>query len=346
MTNASSAVDETLAPAAAGGWLTSLRGRLVLATAITVSVTAGVAWLAFQAAGGPHPVFGGAMALVVVVALIAIFDLVALSLVHRPIQSMRDELQRRNEQLVESYQRMFALREQLASAEQLASVGQTAANVAHQVGTPLNLISGYVQLLKEDVGPASPLVPRIAIIEEQIGKVTATVRTLLDRSRLTGRKTQTRTGALIERVVEVLRPRLDAARIAVQIDTPAGDAPILADLTNLELALLNLMTNAIDAMGEGGTLGIRVTQTAPDRVRVDITDTGPGVPEGLLPRIFEPWVSTKAPGRGTGLGLPIARDVVAAHGGSISVSSASGHGTTFTIELPVAAGRDPHLRPS
>ena len=93
------------------------------------------------------------------------------------------EVQRRNEQLVESYSRVFALREQLANAEQLASVGQTAANVAHQVGTPLNLISGYVQLVKEEVGPDSPLLPRLALIEEQIAKVTATVRTLLDRSR-------------------------------------------------------------------------------------------------------------------------------------------------------------------
>ena len=98
------------------------------------------------------------------------------------------ELQQRNEQLVESYHRLFGLREQLASAEQLASVGQTAANVAHQVGTPLNLISGYVQLLKEDLGADSPHAARLAIIEEQIGKVTTTVRSLLDRSRQMGRR--------------------------------------------------------------------------------------------------------------------------------------------------------------
>ncbi len=253
------------------------------------------------------------------------------------------ELQQRNEELVESYQRVFALREQLASAEQLASVGQTAANVAHQVGTPLNLISGYVQLLKEEVGADSPLLPRLAIIEEQISKVTATVRTLLDRSRQMGKKSRTTAGDLVSRVCDVLRPSLQAAGITLRIDTPAAAVPILVDTTNLELALLNLMTNAVDAMTRGGTLTNRLLEQAPGRVRIDVTDTGHGIPAELMPRIFEPWVSTKQPGRGTGLGLPIARDVIAAHGGSISVTSDVGRGTTFTIDLPTDTARE---RPS
>ena len=161
------------------------------------------------------------------------------------------ELQQRNEQLVESYHRLFGLREQLASAEQLASVGQTAANVAHQVGTPLNLISGYVQLLKEELGAGSPHGARLAIIEEQIEKVTSTVRTLLDRSRQIGRRTRTAAGALVLRVCEVMRPSLAAAGITLNVQTPASDTRILADETNLELALLNLMTNAVDAMPKG-----------------------------------------------------------------------------------------------
>lgn len=264
----------------------------------------------------------------------------ALAIAEGPIQSMRDELQQRNEQLVESYHRVFALREQLANAEQLASVGQTAANVAHQVGTPLNLISGYVQLLKEEIGPDSPLAPRLAIIEEQIAKVTATVRTLLDRSRQMGRKSQTKAGELLEQVCEAIRPSLEASHIELKLDTPAAATPILVDPTNLELALLNLMTNAIDAMPNGGVLTIRLVQPTPTDVRIEISDTGHGIPADLIARVFEPWVSTKKPGHGTGLGLPIVRDVVSAHGGSISVVSETGRGTTFTVELPVDVGRD------
>lgn len=249
------------------------------------------------------------------------------------------ELQQRNEQLIESYQRLFGLREQLASAEQLASVGQTAANVAHQVGTPLNLISGYVQLLKEDIGADSPHAGRLAIIEEQIGKVTTTVRSLLDRSRQIARKTRTSAAGLVTRVCEVMRPNLEAAGIALEVDTSGGDTPVLVDATNFELALLNLMTNAVDAMPKGGTLRVEVA-TRGGHVRVTVGDTGHGIPADLMPRIFEPWVSTKKPGRGTGLGLAIARDVVAAHGGSIAVSSTVGQGTTFTIDLPSDAARE------
>jgi two-component system, NtrC family, sensor kinase len=250
------------------------------------------------------------------------------------------ELEQRNQQLVESYHRLFGLREQLASAEQLASVGQTAANVAHQVGTPLNLISGYVQLLKEELGANSPHEARLAIIEEQIAKVTSTVRTLLDRSRQMGRKTRTTAGELVSRVCELMRPNFDAAGIKLELDTAPDDTPILVDATNLELALLNLMTNAVDAMPKGGTLRVGVADTGGNRVAIEIADTGHGIPDDLLPRIFEPWVSTKKPGRGTGLGLALARDVISAHGGTITVNSSVGRGTTFTIELPSDAGRD------
>jgi signal transduction histidine kinase len=100
------------------------------------------------------------------------------------------------------------------------------------------------------------------------------------------------------------------------------------------------MTNAVDAMPGGGTLTIRLEQISASRVRIDITDTGHGIASDLLPRIFEPWVSTKKPEHGTGLGLSIARDVVSAHGGTIAVSSEIGHGTTFTIELPTDSSRE------
>jgi two-component system NtrC family sensor kinase len=256
------------------------------------------------------------------------------------VREATDEVEHRNQQLVDSYNRWIGLREQLASAEQLASVGQTAANVAHQVGTPLNLISGYVQLLKEELGPDSPHMARLAIIEEQIAKVTTTVRTLLDRSRQMVRKTRTTAGELVTRVVEVMLPNLEAAHIRHEMEMPGADTPILVDATSLELALLNLMTNAVDAMPSGGTLRLRVVADSPNRVRIEISDTGHGIPGELMPRIFEHWVSTKKPGRGTGLGLPIARDVVSAHGGSISVSSTVGSGTTFTIDLPSDAARD------
>jgi two-component system, NtrC family, sensor kinase len=248
-------------------------------------------------------------------------------------------LQTRHEQLIDSHMRILALRTQLANAEQLATIGQTAANVAHQVGTPLNLISGYVQLVKEEVGADSPLLPRVAVIEEQIAKLTATVRTLLDRSRQVGPKTRTTAGTLVNRVLEVLGPNLHAAKIALVVEGSDENTALLVNATSLELMLLNVMTNAIDAMPAGGALTIRLERTGPMRVAITVSDTGDGINAELVPRIFEPWVSTKKGGDGTGLGLAIARDVISAHGGSITVASEVGRGTTFTIELPADSGQ-------
>jgi two-component system NtrC family sensor kinase len=101
----------------------------------------------------------------------------------------------------------------------------------------------------------------------------------------------------------------------------------------LELALLNIVINALDAMPQGGALTL-IAEPAAQGVRIQIRDTGTGIPADVLPRIFEPWVTTKAVGRGTGLGLSITRDVIIAHGGTITVATTPGAGSTFTIVLP------------
>jgi two-component system NtrC family sensor kinase len=110
---------------------------------------------------------------------------------------------------------------------------------------------------------------------------------------------------------------------------------VLADDTQLELALLNLVTNALDAMPDGGRLSVHVAPT-PNGVRLEIRDTGSGIPPELLSKIFDPWVTTKPPGLGAGLGLSITRDVIERLGGTISAASTPGEGATFVVELPGA----------
>jgi signal transduction histidine kinase len=239
----------------------------------------------------------------------------------------------RNAELADSYERGLLLREALARAEQLAAVGQMAASVAHQVGTPLNLISGYVQMMQQEA--SDPRTGRrLEIVQEQIAKVTSVVRTLLDNSRRAAMPRPIELGALLSRVSDLARPKLDASHITLSLDVAADLPPIYADAEELELAILNLVANSLDAMEDGGTIEIDARRSG-DRVRLTITDSGRGIPAELLPRIFDPWVTTKPAGRGTGLGLSITRDAVTRHGGTIVAESVPGVRTTFTIELPL-----------
>ena len=245
------------------------------------------------------------------------------------------ELRARNAEVEEMYRRVFDLREALAKAEQLAAVGQAAANVAHQVGTPLNLVSGYVQVLLVDPSLDTRTRRRLEMMQRQIGQVTSAVRGLLDRARRNVQRARVKPEALIERVLEIAQPRLDRNHVSVQVDAAPGLPEIEADAVHLELALLNLVTNAIDAMGDGGALSVSLAPRGTG-VRLEVGDSGPGVPESLIGRIFDPWVTTKPYGRGTGLGLAIARSVIGAHGGTISVANRPTSGAVFTVDLPVA----------
>jgi two-component system, NtrC family, sensor kinase len=244
------------------------------------------------------------------------------------------EIWQRNEQLVRSYESVLQLREALARAERLAAAGQTMATVAHQIGTPLNLASGHVQLLQRSIADPD-LGRRLAIVSEQIGRVSTAVRDLLERVRPSSAFEAVDVGALVGRIADAIRPRLPAGGVSLDVGTEASLPRVHADETQLELALLNLVTNALDAMPSGGRLEL-VARASDDGVTIEVADTGIGIPPEVLPRIFEPWVTTKPRGQGAGLGLSITRDVIAAHGGRMCVRTVEGAGTTFTIDLPAA----------
>jgi signal transduction histidine kinase len=130
-------------------------------------------------------------------------------------------------------------------------------------------------------------------------------------------------------------PMLQEAGIDVEIVPPAESAEVIADPAQLELALLNLVSNSIDAMEPGGKLTVRLARVH-DWVHLDVQDTGRGIPPELIAHVFDPWVTTKAPGKGSGLGLSIARQVVLSHGGTIRAENRAGKGAVFSIELPAA----------
>jgi signal transduction histidine kinase len=255
------------------------------------------------------------------------------SLEQRIAEATRD-LSLRNAQLAASQNQLLAARESLAQAERVAALGQAAANVAHQVGTPLNLISGYVQMILEDPRSDERTRARLQTVDAQIGEVTRVLRTMLDRARRPSGLELVPLAEIVDRVREVAEARLTRAGIRLSIGVPPSLPPVRADVTQLEMALLNLVTNALDVMPSGGTLSITASNQG-SHARLEVADSGPGLPAAIMERLFDPWVTTKPAGQGSGLGLAIVRDVVRSHGGTVRAYNGAA-GAVFVIDLPAA----------
>ena len=258
------------------------------------------------------------------------------------VETATEAFRQKSVEIADSHREMAILSEELARAGRLAALGQAAANMAHQIGTPLNLISGYVQLLLQSSPAESGSVERLKAIQDQVVKVTAIVRAALDSSRPPAiPRERADLGALVRRVCQMADPMLEDADVQVEVMAPNQPLEILADPVQLELALLNLISNSVDAIVAGGTLTLRL-ERVDDRLRLEVEDTGSGIPPELLAHIFDPWVTTKAHGKGSGLGLSIARQVIMSHGGTIRVHNRPGNGAVFTIDLPAAQGSHSH----
>jgi two-component system, NtrC family, sensor kinase len=249
------------------------------------------------------------------------------------IDDATHDLSLRNEQLRDSQNELLATRETLGRAERIAALGQVAANVAHQAGTPLNLVSGYVQMILDDPTTDERIRARLQTVERQIVQVTRALRTMLDQARPPSGFEAVSLEEVVARVRELALPRLARSNIRLETAVQTGIPRVKADATQLEMALLNLVNNALDAMPGGGVLSIRGSAGV-DTIRLEVSDNGPGLPPQVLDHLFDPWVTTKPPGQGSGLGLAIVREVVRMHGGSISARNQF-PGAVFLIELPV-----------
>jgi PAS domain S-box-containing protein len=240
----------------------------------------------------------------------------------------------------------LSLEREVQQAEKLAVVGQLAAGIAHQIGTPLNVISGSAEYLMMEWGTDRPRPQELEIIVAQTDRITKLIRQLLNFARPTRMELgPVRMNELLEEVLGLTEHQIAKERISIQTDFQPDLPLLVGDANQLEQAFLNIVVNAWHAMPEGGTLTLR-THIAPgsDRprrggraaagVEVLIADTGIGIPAEDLPRIFDPFFSTKGVGKGTGLGLAITRRIVEDHRGTIEVSSEVRRGTSFRIWLP------------
>ncbi len=281
-------------------------------------------------------------------AAIAAFRLGAADYILKPINP--DELRTRlrriaehrrdRESLREKTRELRATTQQLWQAARLAGVGELAASIAHELNNPLGTVSLRVEAMLAKTPPEDPRRRSLEIVEQEVERMARLVGNLLQFSRAGVNQVSTvDVCEEIRRTLELVEYHLRKHQIRVEPDFAPGVPMIYADRQQLRQVLLNLSTNATDAMPNGGRLIPRVRSgelaAGQPAVVIEVEDTGTGIPLELLPRVTEPFFTTKPEGKGTGLGLAICRRIVQQHQRTIEVQSRLGEGTTIRITLPV-----------
>jgi len=249
------------------------------------------------------------------------------------------DLAGKNRALADLNDLLVEARRDLTAKEQLAALGQLSGTIAHELGNPLNAISGHVQLLAR--APECPPAMRgeLAVIEREVKRMTAIIRRFLDSARaLRPTPEPVEVSALVDEALSLTLSAEARARLTVRRDVPADLGRATLDPGLVRHVLTNFISNAVDAMAQGGQLSVRIRRSG-DQLLLAVGDTGPGIGPEERKRIFEPFYSTKPKGKGTGLGLAICREIASALRGHIEVESTPGQGATFTLHIPAPAWR-------
>jgi two-component system, NtrC family, sensor kinase len=272
---------------------------------------------------------------------------------HDEIGDLAEELNRMSANLAEARARLVAETEariatldQLRHTDRLTTVGRLAAGVAHELGTPLNVVAGRAaKIATTETGQTAEYA---RIIQEQAARMTAIIRQLLDFSRRHGPKLAVcNVRTLVGRTVDLLRPFAERHGATIEAESRGGEPFARVDQNQLQQAITNIMMNGMQAMPRGGRLRIEIDScmarqpddehlVAQPYLRIAIQDQGEGIPSQHLAYIFEPFFTTKGVGAGTGLGLSVAHGIITDHGGWIDVHSEVGKGTRMTIYLAAA----------
>jgi two-component system NtrC family sensor kinase len=252
---------------------------------------------------------------------------------HAALAIENAQLFEREQHTIEELQKA---QKQLLQSEKLATIGQMAAGIAHELNTPLTYIMGNLELLE-----VQELTPAQREMLSSIARGSERIRTLAQRLLGFSRPAREEMAPLsvndvVERTLELCQYQIASGRVSLA-KTLAPDLPRVLGVSNqLEMALINLVVNAVHAMGEkGGTLGV-ATRRRGDDVEISVKDEGPGIPQKVRTSLFEPFVTTKPEGKGTGLGLSTVLMVVERHNGHIDFDTGESRGTTFRITLPPA----------
>ena len=233
------------------------------------------------------------------------------------------------------------LEQRLVQADKLSSIGLLAAGVAHEVNTPLAVISTYAQMLAKQVADDSQKSLMLDKIAKQTFRASEIVNSLLNFSRTsTTSFGEVGLNRVVQETLSLLEHQLQKSGVQVRTDLEKGLDPIFGNAGKLQQVFLNLFLNARDAMSGGGTLEVR-TWSEGSQARVEVADTGMGIAPENLHRIYDPFFTTKPARKGTGLGLSVTYGIVREHGGTIEVSNRPSGGARFRLEFPLSTARKP-----
>ncbi len=269
----------------------------------------------------------------------------------RAIDQMSTQLDEARTRLAAETAARLAAVDQLRHAERLTTVGKLASGVAHELGTPLNVVAGRAQMIESGELAGQEALESARIIHEQSQRMTAIIRQLLDFARRgqPGRSARVDLRGCAARIVGMLGAMARKARVEVEVAPGAAPEATLeatVDVGQLEQVLSNLLVNAIQASRPGGHVTVELGRSAVqppadlggerrDTIAIAVRDGGTGMTPDVARRVFEPFFTTKEVGEGTGLGLSVAYGIVRDHGGWIAVDTAEGKGSTFTVHLPI-----------
>ncbi len=226
------------------------------------------------------------------------------------------------------------LEDQLLQAEKLSSIGLLAAGIAHEVNTPLAVITSTAQMLMREMDPHDPHTDRLDKIVKQAFRASEIANNLLKFSRVGGSDfADLDVNRVISESLSLVEPMLKAAQVTVNSNLKTDLPLVYGNSGKLQQVFMNLIMNARDAMPRGGELTI-TTESENSTVHVEVTDNGVGIPADHLNKIFDPFFTTKGTSKGTGLGLAVTYGIIREHSGSIQVDSVVGRGTTFRLEFP------------
>lgn len=260
------------------------------------------------------------------------------------LQDNKKELKEYISSLEEANEELGQAQDEIIRSEKLASVGRLAAGVAHEIGNPIGIVLGYLELLKRGDTGDEERVDFLIRIEKEISRINIIIRHLLDFSRpSSGKPEKTHAHEIIKRTVEILKPQPMMEDIEILFQFDATEDTLYADPQQLQQVFLNIIMNAGDAHAaatrEEGTVeekNIRIqTEDGDGNIVLRFEDNGPGIAPEELDRIFDPFYTTKDPGQGTGLGLSVSYRIVESLGGTMSAESNPGAGTALILRLPL-----------